>query len=145
MKIQEQDTYHGPALMQIVEHHSFKALNKADERYGHYLVNKDTRLWLKYSSATLSPWTFTFQPVDLAGLAADIALNGTTHIVLACGHHTLCCLDEAEIRGLVEMTAGAQQWVKVEAPAGKQMRITGSLNTKRPTLAPHNKFPNCIF
>ena len=28
MKIQEQDIYHGPALMQIVEHPSFKALNR---------------------------------------------------------------------------------------------------------------------
>ena len=45
MKIQTQDLYHGAVLTQITEHPSFKALNKADTLYGHYLVNHDTRLF----------------------------------------------------------------------------------------------------
>ena len=36
MKIQQKDYFHGAALTQIVEHESFKALNKADSKYGHY-------------------------------------------------------------------------------------------------------------
>lgn len=78
MKIQEQDVYHGPALMQIVEHDSFKALNKADEKYGHYLVNNDRRLCFKYSTAESGPWSFTFQSQDLAALKKDLGTRGQT-------------------------------------------------------------------
>ena len=44
MKIQKMDMFHGAALTQIVEHPSFKALNKADEKYGHYQINHDRRI-----------------------------------------------------------------------------------------------------
>jgi hypothetical protein len=145
LKVQIQDVYHGPALMQIVEHNSFKALNKADEKYGHYLVNTDTRLWFKYASASVGPWQFTFQPSDLGALRADIALHGATYVVLACGHHSICCLGHDEIRELVDLDSASAQWIKVDAPPGKQMRVIGSRNSKSPVLAPHSRFPNCIF
>lgn len=145
MKVQEQDRYHGPALMQIVEHNSFKALNKADEQYGHYLVNQDTRLWLKYSGSDSGPWSFTFHPADVTALRSDIQSKGKNFVVLACGHHTICCLSEVEIASLIDLGASAPQWVKVESPEGKQMRVTGSLSNKKPILAAHSKFPNCIF
>jgi hypothetical protein len=145
MKIQEQDLYHGPALMQIVEHESFTALNRADdETYGYYLVNKDVRLRTKYATAKSGPWSFTFQPGDLAGIERDIARKGAVHVVLTCGHHTICCLAIDEVRQLIDLKAGVQQWIKVEAPAGKQLRITGS-RSKKPILVAHNRFPNCIF
>ncbi|HEV3456397.1 MAG TPA: hypothetical protein VHG32_07540 [Thermoanaerobaculia bacterium] len=145
MKIQEQDKYHGPALMQIVEHDSFKALNKADGRYGHYLVNKDIRLWFKYSSAAAEPWQFTFRPGDLRALQDDADLKGHVYVVLVCGYFSVCCLSWPEICSLIDPDSAVAQWVKVGAPQGKQMRVTGSAQSKEPLLIPHNKFPNCIF
>jgi hypothetical protein len=69
MKIQEKDLFHGAALTQIVEHESFKALNKADEKYGHYQVNHDRRLLVKHSKATSNTgtqtWSFSFKPDDI--------------------------------------------------------------------------------
>ena len=145
MKIQEQDIYHGPALMQIVVHPSFKALNKADGQYGHYQVNASIRVWAKYSTAGDAPWTFTFQPTDLAGIRADIDAGASVFIALACGHQTICCLSHDQFAAIVDASATAQQWIKVDAPAGKQMRVTGSANSKSPSLVPHNSFPGCIF
>lgn len=58
MKIQKKGSNHGVALTQIVEHPSFKALNKADEKFGHYQINHDTRILIRYRSGN-SPWTFT--------------------------------------------------------------------------------------
>ena len=145
MKIQEQDIYHGPALMQIVEHESFKALNRVDKKYGHYLVNTDVKLWFKYSTNDGTVWTFTFQLGDLVALKEDLALKGATHVVLACGHHSICCLSAEEVSKLIDTEASEPQWVKIEAPPKRQMRVTGSLSKKNATLVPHNKFPNCIF
>ena len=52
MKICERDLYHGAALTKIVMHESFKALNKATEKYGHYQVNHNARLLTKHSTKT---------------------------------------------------------------------------------------------
>ncbi len=145
MKIQEQDTFHGPALMQIVEHDSFKALNKADDQYGHYLVNKDIRLWVKYASKAKGPWQFTFQPNDLSLISKDVKQKGITHVVLVCGNVSICSLNTDELERLLDITAKSAQWLKVAAPPNKQMRVTGSDSNKSSILAPHNKFPGCIF
>jgi hypothetical protein len=59
MKIQRKDYYHGAVLTQIVEHKSFKALNKFDEKYGHYKINHDIRLMVKLASEDSDPWQFT--------------------------------------------------------------------------------------
>jgi hypothetical protein len=145
MKIQEQDRYHGPALMQIVEHDSFKALNKTDEKYGHYLVNNDTRLWIKYRTTEKRDWRFTIQPSEAADLAADFKLTKKTYLILVCGKHTICCLDRAQIESLIDAKDASSQWIRVEAPAHKNMRITGSLNKRNPILFAHKRFPSCIF
>lgn len=147
MKIQLQHIYHGPALMQIVEHSSFKALNKADATYGHYLVNNDKRLWLKYSTSKKGPWLFTFSPADLGALRGDLLMkNVDTFIVLACGHHTIACLDQPTFSALIDVNATASQpWIKVTARTGKQLRVNGSTSPTTPTLIAHNAFPNCIF
>ncbi|RUL82344.1 hypothetical protein [Tautonia sociabilis] len=72
MKIQQKDLFHGAALTQIIEHNSFKALNKVDDKYGHDLVNTDRRLMIKLTETDNPPWQFTFQPDDLQHLRDDI-------------------------------------------------------------------------
>ncbi len=67
MKIQEKDEYHGPALMQIVEHPSFKAINKTDKKYGHYTLNTNRHLFVKYRTRKNSPWQFSFGQDEMAG------------------------------------------------------------------------------
>jgi hypothetical protein len=145
VKIQEQNIYHGSALMQIVEHPSFKALNKADGQYGHYQVNTKVRLWVKYSSAEQGPWVFTFHATELAGFRNDQATEFRVFIALICGHHTICGLSEEEIDALVDVKSTNRQWIKVDAPDGKQMRVTGSTMQKNPILVAHNRFPNFLF
>lgn len=145
MKIQDQDIYHGPALMQIVEHDSFKALNKADSKYGHYLVNKDIRLWFKYASSRDAPWQFTLQPDELTAIKEDLRSKGKLYLVLVCGHVSICCLNSDEVQSLADPNGGAAQWIKLDAPPNKKMRVTGSLNNKEPLKVAHSKFPNCIF
>jgi len=145
MKIQTQDTYHGTALMQIVEHKTFKALNKADDQYGHYLVNKDIKLWVKYASDEGSPWQFTISENDAKSIQADAKSKGNTFLILVCGRTSICCVDMDELNGLVDLSAAKAQGIKVETPANKQMRIFGTLQKKEGLKVAHNSFPDCIF
>ena len=71
MKIQVHDRLHGAALTQIVEHPRFKSLNKATKEYGHYLINDDRRLWVKYLSNNGGTWRFGFSPDEVLRIQVD--------------------------------------------------------------------------
>lgn len=68
MKVQEQDIYHGTALSQIVRHESFKALNSGSTKQGHYLINSDRHLLVKYRTNEGPTWQFTFKPEEVAAI-----------------------------------------------------------------------------
>jgi len=144
MKIQEQDVYHGPALMQIVEHPSFKALNRASKRYGHYLVNTDRQVFTKYRKVKSSPWQFVFAPEELSTLSR--ALSGPDHVYvcLVCGHLTVCALSGDELQQLVDLAARSPQSIRVDVPSGGSCHVSGSKGRLKRTV-PHNSFPNKIF
>ncbi|MFM8275302.1 MAG: hypothetical protein ACKODX_23620 [Gemmata sp.] len=143
MKVQQKDLYHGAALTQLVEHDSFKALNKADGKYGHYQVNTDRRLIVKLTEKAAAPWSFTFQPDDLDTLRADIASGFQTFVVLVCGKTTVCLLEHADFATLIDLNATGQQWIKVEMPKAS-MRVRGSAGELKRAVK-HNAFPADVF
>ncbi|MEW6369058.1 MAG: hypothetical protein AB1714_30895 [Acidobacteriota bacterium] len=144
MKIQEQDVYHGPALMQIVEHPSFKALNRASKRYGHYLVNTDRQVFTKYRKTKRSPWQFVFAPDELSALAKAKSAGNRVFVCLVCGHTTICALNVDEFDQVIDVTAGSQQSIRVELPQGGSCRVSGSKGRLQRTV-PHNSFPEKVF
>lgn len=144
MKIQEQDIYHGPALMQIVEHQSFKALNRASLHYGHYLVNTDRQVFVKYRKTRRSPWQFVFQPDELSAISTAMSSNGRVFVCLVCGHTTICALNEDEVVQIIDLAATTQQSIRVEVPQGGSCRVSGSKG-KLKRVVPHNSFPTKIF
>ena len=144
MKIQTKDFYHGAALTQIVEHPSFTALNKADEKYGHYIVNHDIRLIVKYSSPGNGPWRFTFNSDDLETIQNDIGDDVSFYACLVCGAETICLLDEEDLKFIIDTESNEAQWVRVDSPVGKSMRVSGSQGKLNHTVA-HNVFPNRMF
>ena len=146
MKIQPKDYFHGAALTQIVEHQSFTALNKADDKYGHYLINANIRLLVKYSSPSNSPWQFTFNKSDLKSICEDVAVDGISFFAcLVCGTETVCLLTEQQLAMVIDLDTEYAQWVRVEVPsAGKSMRVRGSTAALKRAIA-HNAFPNGLF
>lgn len=130
MKIQEQDHYHGAALTQIVEAAAFTALNRDPEKYGLYVINHDRRVLIKHSTKPRpdGKYQFTFAANDLQVLQQHAGGHPEkTFVALVCGHHVICGLDLTQLAGLVDLGAKGNQWVTVEAPAGKQLRTRGSL------------------
>ena len=144
MKIQEQDIYHGAALTQIVEHESFKALNKGSSRYGHYLVNADCHVFVKYSRAENSPWQYTISPEQLEPIANVAGSTAHVYLCLVCGHQTICLLGQEQIEELIELGATDSQWIRVEVPQGGGCRVTSRLG-RLGRVVPHNAFPSRLF
>lgn len=144
MKIQEQDRFHGAALTQIVEHESFKALNKASEKYGHYLINTDRHIFVKYRKPDFSPWTFTLQPDELSAIQSEAEANHIVFLALVCGSTTVCALTRHEINSIIDTVSTAQQWIRISVPKGGSCHVSGSMGELTRTV-PHNSFPNKIF
>jgi hypothetical protein len=145
MKLQEQDFYHGAALMQIVEQSGFTALNKASSRYGHYVVNADRRLFLKYRSANTQRRQFTFSRDELRAINDDLTrFPGRLFVGLVCGDETICVLDETELTAVIDPTSNQPQWITVESPPGCSMRVWGSIGDPARTL-PHNRYPRVLL
>lgn len=144
MKIQEKDWFHGSALTQISEHESFTALNKASEKIGHYQINHDKRVLVKYSSAEESPWQFAFRQDDVETIGSDIEADQISFLCLVCGYNTICILTADDIEELLDLESDENQWVRVEYPAGSSMRVRGSEGELIHTVR-HNAFPNILF
>lgn len=142
MKTQEKDIYHGAVLTQIVEHESFKALNRASPKYGHYLVNTDRHVFVKYRKNKRSPWIFKFSAEELQSLQAGI--KGPLFLCLVCGTVTVCALNAKEIKGVLALDATAEQFIRVEIPKGGSCHITSGKWRLKNTI-PHNSFPGKLF
>lgn len=144
MKIQEQDIYHGAALMQIVEHPSFKALNKGSNRYGHYLVNANCHLFIRYSTSDAESWVFTYSPEQLEPIRNILESTATVFLCLVCGNQSICLINEEQIQEIIDIESEESQWIKVTAPPRKSFRVSGSFGKIKGTIA-HSSFPNVIF
>ncbi|MDB6146541.1 MAG: hypothetical protein JWO45_205 [Spartobacteria bacterium] len=145
MNLREIDFFHGAALTRIVESKNFTALNKCDDKYGHYVLNHNVRLLVKYSSADDGPWQFTFAPDDLRVLAEDFAItNQQSFVCLVCGRTSICLLSKAEVLELMDVNLAEQQGLRVECPPNSSMRVyKGDKALKH--AVPHNAFPEKLF
>jgi hypothetical protein len=144
MKIQQKHLFHGAALTQIVEDPRFTALNKADEKYGHYQINHNKRLLVKYTANNRSPWSFTLQSDDIDTIMNDIYSEQESFLCLVCGKKTICILTAEEFENLVDANSENAQWIKVESPPNSGMRVSGSEGNILSVIA-HNTFPKKLF
>ena len=144
MKIQEKDIYHGAALTQIVEHPSFKALNRATQKYGHYLINTDHHVLVKYRKSPRSPYIFQLQPEELSHLASVITSNSKVFFCFVCGKETVCALDKNELLTVLDLASLTRQSVRVEIPRGGSCHVSGTAG-KLSRAVPHNSFPDKVF
>lgn len=144
MKIQKKDQYHGSALTQIIEDPLFTALNKADEKYGHYQINHNKRILVKHTSNDKSPWLFTLKPEDIDTVVGDISSDQELFLCLVCGTTTICILTTEEFEQVIDISGSSAQWVRIECPKGSGMRVTGSAGPIRAVI-PHSSFPKKLF
>jgi hypothetical protein len=139
MKITEPDSYHGSGLTQIVEHPSFKALNRGSGKYGHYLINTDRHVFAKYRKS--SPWQFTFQPDDLKAIREA---GAKTFAMLVCGRKTICGLTLDEIKEVLDLDSAKSQFITIQIPPGGSCHVKGSKGKLKKTIT-HNAFPKKLF
>jgi hypothetical protein len=83
-------------------------------------------------------------PSETVLLKEDLDTNSKVFLCLVCGTNTVALLKDDEIRTVLDLSASAQQWVRVDVPPGGSMRVRGSAGSLTRTI-PHNAFPNKVF
>lgn len=149
-----QDQIHGAALIQLVKDPRFTALSHHADHYGHYLVTTKPpgskaavrEVFTKYSTATGSPWLFTFQAHEIVRIANAKRRKRSAYVALVCGTSGVCVLDTDELWAIVDRNPAStdQQQVRVEKPKGGSYRASAKGYELIHTI-PANAFPNKVL
>jgi len=155
MQVQEKHRYHGIALAQVIEYKRFTALNPAvDHEFGHYQVNHDRELYVKYRSQCQGPpekpqetktYRFTVTPEETSRYAISFAAQSQTFLVLVCGDDTVLVLKQTEMKRLLVIPGREQQWIEVILESGISPRVRGRNLSGKPIVVAHNSCPKHVF
>lgn len=145
-RIDEYQYYHGGALVKLAEHASFTSINKPPNvaSRSSYLVNHNTALYIKHSTAGQNDWRFTFAPEhqeEICRLAEQF--GDRTYIVLVCSN-LVCLVHYDEYVACIDSDDSATNWLNVYRPDGGGFRLRGSQGELNRVI-PLNGFPRKIF
>lgn len=146
--INSRDPYYGVVLRSLAKYGEPFHIAELGDKAGHFCLNEDAFLLVKYSSRNRSPWRFTFRLDDIRTLIDDQnqgGLFGGSYVCLVCGFDSLCALREDEWSTLLDLTAASgQQTVTVSRDPRSSFEVTsssGNLSRKIPA----SRFPSLIF
>ena len=165
MKINKDHMYHGAALTQVAEHHSFKAINavRSDEGVvsrSAFLINTDVGLFLKYatkSKGRFKEFVFTFHTEHLEELENLKKKTKKVYISLVCvAASQICCLPYEIFLKLIaarKRSKGIDEesyTILVTVPAGKSFRAYVSPAGKKKValgteIISRDDFPDMLF
>jgi hypothetical protein len=137
------DFMHGAALVAIAEHPRFSALNRASDKYGHFKVNDNRHVFIKYRDGEGPDYAFNFNHDDVRLMQSSASRTSCVYAILVCGTEVITALD-AGLGKLIDMKSLRQQWVKVRADPRKRLRIRGPLGELGRPI-PRNAFPGEIL
>jgi hypothetical protein len=140
--IDHKDFMHGAALVAIADSEMFTALNRASVKYGHYVVNHDRHLFIKYNDGSgAGDYFFTFHGDDKGRI---LSVQGDRiFAILVCGDEVVTGISRDELAKIIPMGDAASSTVKVSAYQGKQLRISGQRGNLPPI--PRRSFPGRIL
>lgn len=146
--ITTRDPYEGIVLRHLIKHDDPVRVTEIGDKLGHFCLNDDAFLLVKYSSRDRSPWRFTFRPDDIRTLIHDQnqgGLFGGSYVCLVCGLESLCALREEEWSTLLDLTmTEGQQTITVRRDPQSSFEVAGS-SGKLDRKVPASRFPGLIF
>ncbi len=162
MHIDEDQMFHGAALVQIAEYKAFKAINRFENTSarGAFRINTNTGIYLKHASKpTVShrEYLFTFNKKNLAELEALKVQCSKLFVGMVCvkARH-ICCISIKEFekhikRRLKNLGRSEDQYqILVTVPHDKSFRVyVNAARKKRLSLkqqiVSRNRFPAVLF
>jgi hypothetical protein len=162
MHIDEDQMFHGAALVQIAEYASFKAINRFEDlsARGAFRINTSTGIYLKHASnptGRYHEYLFTFNKKNLSELEALKRLCTRLFVVMVCVKaREICCVEIADIENHIERRrkslgrAESQYQILVTIPHDKSFRVYANVARKKglslkKQIVSRNGFPAILF
>jgi hypothetical protein len=145
--INTRDPYDGIVLRSLAKYGEPFQIADLGDKAGHFCLNEDAFLLVKYAARNQSPWPFTFRPDDIDTLINDHnegGLFGGSYVCLVCGYNSLCALQEDEWSSLLDFKATRQQTVTVRRDPRSSFEVTGS-SGELDRKIPASRFPSLVF
>lgn len=146
--ITERDKFYGVVLRHLTRHEELSNVREVGDKAGHFCLNDNAFLLVKYSSSDTAPWRFTFRPDDIRTLIDDQnegGLFGGSYVCLVCGFKSLFALREDEWSTLLDLGGRSRQQtlsVRKDLRSSFEVRGTsGQLGHKIPA----SRFPSLVF
>jgi hypothetical protein len=144
VKVQQQDLFHGAALTQIVEHPSFKALNRASTKYGHYLINTNRQIFVNTGRMTHLLGSTLCNPMNWRRLPPRSRPRTTFSSVLFAVLSPSARSTETRLTGWLISPARFNSGLRSTYPPRGSCHLSGSKGHLKPTVH-HKAFPDKIF
>lgn len=125
----EYEFYQGVVLRQLVVESEISLIVRPFVREGRinaFVINGKVGVFIKHSTARMSPWRFTFnldQAADLLDLEARLPQS---FIVFVCGDDGIVTLDLASLHKVVSFEQTEHGWVRIERKPRSQYSVSGN-------------------
>jgi hypothetical protein len=136
---------HGAALVAVADAEGFTALNKAADRYyGHYVVNADRHIFIKYTLGEGPEFVFSFSDSDKLEISALAGGSRNVFAVFVCNDVAITALHVDELSKVIDLHKPANEQVHIVAEPGKQLWFSGPQGDVPHAIA-RNAFPQSIL
>jgi hypothetical protein len=126
--IPEYKFYHGAVLTDIVD--KFDGAVCFRETVGpgrllNYVINDSIGLQIKYSTARLHPWQFTFPDENIAQIITLLASHPTTFVALVCHTDGFAAVPADILIPFLKQANGEQAWLRLNRKKREMYRVFG--------------------
>ncbi|NDF03719.1 MAG: hypothetical protein EB068_01195 [Betaproteobacteria bacterium] len=144
--MKEFEFFHGAVLVQLLDSSTdgvkITRFNHSDNAA--YVIDNKVGLYIKYSTARLSPWMFSFTKDHQLSFNKLTASYGKAFVALICNEDGVACLSESTLQSVLDDQFGDIEWIRVDRPAGGSYRVRGSDGSLEKKV-PRSTFPRLIL
>ncbi|NLR98870.1 hypothetical protein HGP17_18795 [Rhizobium sp. P38BS-XIX] len=130
--IPEYKLFHGAAICALIDQSPYEISigpMSTDGRLGFYVVNRRVGLYIKHSTARLTPWPFAFSHQNIGQLRELDDCCAVVFVALVCGSNGIVCLELSELRTVAAFRDEEQPWLRVARRPGSMFSVSGNLGS----------------
>ena len=144
----EFERYYGIVFTSLFEEVSDVRIKKISDNDSAYVLNNRLGLYIKHTTARISPWGYSFRTNDFAVI--DQLELETTEIAfgLVCGFHGVCLISSQDLKVAGGVFQGDALRITVRTMRGGSWKVSGTageLSTTRSKTKPWERFQDFLL
>ena len=144
----EFERYYGIVFTSLFEEVSEVRIKKISDNDSAYVLNNRLGLYIKHTTARISPWSYSFRTSDFAVI--DQLELETTEIAfgLVCGFHGVCLISSQDLKVAGGVFQGDALRITVRTMRGGSWKVSGTageLSTTRSKTKPWERFQDFLL